>query len=74
MVTAMLTASGLEAEAAGNLDTPLVTALEDETVELFVVEASSFRLGHSTTFSPAVGAWLNFAPDHLDVHASLRGL
>ncbi|MDZ7734047.1 MAG: Mur ligase family protein [Acidimicrobiia bacterium] len=45
-------------------------------VEVFVVEASSFQLGRSSTFRPAVGTWLNFAEDHLDVHesaASYRG-
>jgi UDP-N-acetylmuramoylalanine--D-glutamate ligase len=36
-----------------------------------VVEASSFRLGHTRRFTPRVATWLNFAPDHLDVHATL---
>jgi UDP-N-acetylmuramoylalanine--D-glutamate ligase len=35
------------------------------------VEASSFRLGHTRRFEPAVATWLNFAPDHLDGHRSL---
>lgn len=71
LVTDMLTASGRRAVAAGNTDLPLVAAIDDAGVETFVVEASSFRLGHSERFRPAVGTWLNFAPDHLDVHASL---
>ncbi len=71
MVTAMFTASGRRVVSAGNMELPLVTAIDDPTAELFVVEASSFRLGHSSLFAPAVGAWLNFDPDHLDVHASL---
>ncbi len=70
MVTEMLSASGLRAVMAGNMELPLVTAL-DTDAEVFVVEASSFRLGHSASFAPAVGTWLNFAPDHLDVHSSL---
>ena len=56
---------------AGNTETPLVEAIRDDRPTAFVVEASSFRLGHSRCYRPAVGAWLNFAPDHLDVHASL---
>jgi UDP-N-acetylmuramoylalanine--D-glutamate ligase len=72
MVTEALRQSGLRAEAVGNTDVPLVTAIDDSTTEVFVVEASSFRLGHSQVFSPQVGAWLNFAPDHLDAHASLE--
>jgi UDP-N-acetylmuramoylalanine--D-glutamate ligase len=73
LVTAMLVESGLTAVDAGNTPTPLVAALEEPLVDVFVVEASSFRLGHSRHFAPDVGVWLNFAPDHLDVHADLAG-
>lgn len=72
LVTAMLQASGRCAVDAGNTEVPLVAAIDDPAVEVFVVEASSFRLGHSVRFSPQVATWLNFAPDHLDVHASLE--
>ena len=71
LVTEMLARSGLRAVAAGNTDVPLVTAIDDPATQVFVVEASSFRLGHTERFAPAVATWLNFAPDHLDVHASL---
>lgn len=71
IVTAMMEASGRHALAVGNTELPLVAALDDPTVEVFVVEASSFRLGHTRRFLPAVATWLNWAPDHLDVHASL---
>lgn len=70
MVTDALTRSGIEAAAVGNTDVPLVAAIDDPTTEVFVVEASSFRLGHSHRFQPTVAAWINFAPDHLDAHAS----
>jgi len=71
MVTAMIERSGSRAAAVGNTDVPLVAALDDPATELFVVEASSFRLGHSARFRPLVATWLNFAPDHLDVHTDL---
>ncbi len=71
MVTDMLLASGQVALAVGNTDIPLVAAIERPEVDVFVVEASSFRLGHTRRFRPAVATWLNFAPDHLDVHDSL---
>lgn len=70
-VVCALNASGVSAMAAGNNDIPLVTAIERPDVDVFVVEASSFRLAHSQRFAPQVGCWLNFAPDHLDVHRSL---
>lgn len=59
------------AELAGNNDMPLVSAIDRPEPRLFVVEASSFRLGRSRRFAPRLAAWLNFAPDHLDVHDSL---
>ncbi|MBL8778371.1 MAG: UDP-N-acetylmuramoyl-L-alanine--D-glutamate ligase [Acidimicrobiales bacterium] len=71
LVTEMLERSGRRAVAAGNTEVPLVTAIDDPATDVFVVEASSFRLGHTERFAPAVATWLNFAPDHLDVHASL---
>ena len=72
LAAAMLEASGIAVSVAGNTDTPLVEAIRDDRPAAYVVEASSFRLGHSRCYRPAVGAWLNFAPDHLDVHASLE--
>jgi UDP-N-acetylmuramoylalanine--D-glutamate ligase len=71
LATDMLVASGIRAVAAGNTDVPLVEAIDQADADAFVVEASSFRLGHTRRFEPAVATWLNFAPDHLDVHASL---
>ena len=71
MVVAALRFSGVPSVAAGNNDLPLVTAIERADVEVFVVEASSFRLAHSRCFEPQAACWLNFAPDHLDVHRDL---
>jgi UDP-N-acetylmuramoylalanine--D-glutamate ligase len=68
---AVLVASGVEAAVCGNNEVPLVTAIDDPATEVFVVEASSFRLLHSERFAPRAAAWLNLAPDHLDNHRSL---
>ncbi len=51
---------------------PLVAAIDRPDLDVFVVEASSFRLGHTRRFEPAVATWLNFADDHLDVHDTLE--
>jgi UDP-N-acetylmuramoylalanine--D-glutamate ligase len=72
LVAAMLEASGRATAVVGNTDVPLVSAIDDPAVEVFVVEASSFRLLHSERFAPRVGTWLNLAPDHLDGHATLE--
>ncbi|MCP3853507.1 MAG: UDP-N-acetylmuramoyl-L-alanine--D-glutamate ligase [Actinomycetia bacterium] len=71
LVADMLDSSGRRAVAVGNTGIPLVAAIADPLVDVFVVEASSFRLAHSRHFAPRVAAWLNFAPDHLDAHATL---
>lgn len=71
-VTDALVRSGRRAEAVGNTDVPLVEAIADPTTQWFVVEASSFRLGHSGAFEPLVATWLNFAPDHLDSHGTIE--
>ena len=71
LVADILDRSGIAAVMAGNTEVPLVEAIDDPEPEWFVVEASSFRLAHSRRFAPRVATWLNFAPDHLDVHSSL---
>ncbi|MXW98421.1 MAG: UDP-N-acetylmuramoyl-L-alanine--D-glutamate ligase [Acidimicrobiaceae bacterium] len=71
MIVAALGCSGVGAVAAGNNDLPLVSAVERTDVEVFVVEASSFRLSHSRRFEADAACWLNFAPDHLDVHSDV---
>jgi UDP-N-acetylmuramoylalanine--D-glutamate ligase len=70
VTTDALGRSGIRAAAVGNTEVPLVAALDDPAIEVFVVEASSFRLGHTDRFEPRVATWLNLAPDHLDAHAS----
>jgi len=72
LVTGMLQRSGTRALTAGNDAMPLVEAIDRDDVDVFVVEASSFRLGHTRQFEPRVATWLNFAPDHLDVHRSVE--
>lgn len=72
LTRSMLDASGRRAVAVGNTEVPLVTAIDDPDIDVFVVEASSFRLLHSARFAPQVGTWLNVAPDHLDNHATFE--
>ncbi len=52
LVTEMLEADGRTVVAAGNNDLPLVDALDRADVEVFVVEASSFRLQFTERFRP----------------------
>jgi UDP-N-acetylmuramoylalanine--D-glutamate ligase len=72
LAAAMLTASGLRAVAAGNVGLPLVDAvLARDSPAAVVAELSSFQLRFTHTLRLRAGAWLNFAPDHLDWHPDL---
>jgi UDP-N-acetylmuramoylalanine--D-glutamate ligase len=71
MTVEMLRAAGLSTIDAGNTDTPLVDAIDDQH-DAFVVECTSFRLAWTPSFRPDVGAWLNLAPDHLNWHESME--
>ncbi len=76
MTVAILRAAGLSTIDAGNTDTPLVDAIEDDGdgqgYDAFVIECTSFRLAWTPTFRPDAGAWLNLAPDHLNWHTSMQ--
>ncbi len=72
LAAAMLTASGVQAVAAGNVGLPLIDAVLDRhPPDAVVVELSSFQLRFSWTLRLEAGAWLNFAADHLDWHPGL---
>jgi UDP-N-acetylmuramoylalanine--D-glutamate ligase len=73
MLAAMLAADGRRAVAAGNIGTPLVTAVLDEPgYDVLAVELSSFQLHWVRSMRPQAAAVLNVAPDHLDWHGSLQ--
>jgi UDP-N-acetylmuramoylalanine--D-glutamate ligase len=64
--------AGMKAFMCGNTENPFVSsAAQHPDAELFVVEASSFRLAFCRTFHPRVAVMTNLAPDHLDWHSSL---
>lgn len=67
----VLEACGVRSVACGNTEVPLVDAL-DLDVDVFVVEATSFRLAWTPTFRSEAAAWLNLAEDHQDWHASMQ--
>jgi UDP-N-acetylmuramoylalanine--D-glutamate ligase len=67
MTKAILQCAGHRAEAVGNTDVPLISAL-DTDAECFAVECSSFRLAFTERFRCKASVWLNVAPDHLDWH------
>ena len=71
MADAMLRAAGVRSAAVGNTEIPLVAVLDDDALDAFVVECSSFRLSWTTRFRPKAGVWLNLAPDHQNWHVDM---
>lgn len=66
----MLTASGVDAIAAGNIGTALSDIVLDPP-DVVIIEASSFQLRFIEDFHPTAAAILNIAPDHLDWHRDI---
>jgi UDP-N-acetylmuramoylalanine--D-glutamate ligase len=66
---AMLSASGIDAPATGNIGSPLSDHV-DLGHDAVVVEVSSFQLRFCEAFRPAAAAITNVAVDHLDWHGS----
>lgn len=63
----ILAHAGRTAFACGNLGTPLIEMVEDDSPDrLYVVELSSFQLEGIETFRPHIAVLLNLSPDHQD--------
>lgn len=71
LTVAILVAAGHNAAAVGNTDVPFVEAVDDDSIDVFVVECTSFRLAFTERFRGDAAVWLNLAPDHLNWHASM---
>jgi UDP-N-acetylmuramoylalanine--D-glutamate ligase len=72
MLAAMLEAAGHRSLAAGNVGTPILTAVtEPDPYQVLAVELSSFQLYWSSTVTPLAAVVLNVAAHHLDWHDDL---
>lgn len=73
LVAHLLRAVGLDAEAAGNIGTPVTEiALRASQPAWLAVELSSFQLHDTPSLKPAVAVLTNLAPDHLDRYPDLE--
>jgi len=71
LLAAMLSESGMEALAAGNIGLPLIDAVDEVGDDgAIAVEVSSFQLAGVKEFRPRVAVLLNVAEDHTDWHGS----
>jgi UDP-N-acetylmuramoylalanine--D-glutamate ligase len=70
LVGEMAACAGRKVAVGGNLGTPALDLLSD-TVELYVLELSSFQLERCASVGAEVATVLNVSEDHLDHHGSL---
>ena len=58
---------------AGNIGAPLIAEIDNlEENDWLVVELSSFQLEKIRDFKPEISVFLNFSPDHLDRHKTVK--
>lgn len=73
LITEMLRACGVDAIAAGNTGTPLISVLPQLSANSWaVVEVSSFQLEKAPTFKPKIAVLLSLLEDHQDYHPTLE--
>lgn len=71
LVGEMAKAAGINVAVGGNLGTPALALLSD-SVELYVMELSSFQLETVTKLNAKVATILNISADHLDRYENMR--
>jgi len=71
-LTAHILNEEYKAEPCGNYGVPPCDLLNDNELDYFVCEVSSFQLEKSNSFQPQIACWTNFTPDHIDWHDGLE--
>lgn len=71
LTAAIVRGAGRRTLAVGNTETPLISVVDDDHLDVFVIEASSFRLAFTSLFRAEASAWLNLAEDHQNWHRNL---
>jgi UDP-N-acetylmuramoylalanine--D-glutamate ligase len=65
----VISMGGYEVLVGGNIGTPAISLIAEETSDTFdVLEISSFQLETIESFHPTISVILNVTPDHLDRH------
>ena len=70
LVTEILKSQGIHAKAGANIGEPALDLIQDDSVEMYVLELSSFQLEICQSIRPEAAVVLNISEDHLDRHAT----
>jgi UDP-N-acetylmuramoylalanine--D-glutamate ligase len=71
LVGEMAVATGLNPAVGGNLGVPVLDLLDDDSIDIYVLELSSFQLETTYSLKAKVATVLNVSLDHMDRYASL---
>ncbi|OFZ36378.1 MAG: UDP-N-acetylmuramoylalanine--D-glutamate ligase [Bacteroidetes bacterium RIFCSPHIGHO2_02_FULL_44_7] len=73
LIYEMLKAGGLDVKLVGNIGIPMLDELRapESSGRFYVCELSSYQL-EDLKYSPHIGVFINFFPDHLDYHGGLE--
>ncbi len=72
MLEAMSQQSGKNAKACGNIGAPALDHVDDKSIELFILELSSFQLETTYSLKSIAACILNISEDHMDRYDSLQ--
>lgn len=70
LLATILHADGLRVATVGNVGAPVIRQIQNPTIDVFVLELSSFQLHFTYSMEPLASAILNIAEDHVDWHGS----
>lgn len=68
----LLQSAGVNAKAVGNIGQPVLDYLDDQEIEIYIIEISSFQLETAKCLKSKVSYITNISPDHLDRHGDLE--
>lgn len=69
LLSTLLKNQGIALQAAGNIGTPMLELIaQQNSLDLAVLELSSFQLEYSNHFAADLAIWTNFYENHLDRH------
>ena len=71
LVGEMVRAAGLNPGVGGNIGIPVLDLLEDQSIDVYVLELSSFQLETTYSLQATAATVLNISPDHMDRYATL---
>ncbi|MCP4476331.1 MAG: UDP-N-acetylmuramoyl-L-alanine--D-glutamate ligase [Gammaproteobacteria bacterium] len=73
LVGEMARAAGRAVQVAGNIGLPVLDVLvQKRSLNLYVIEVSSFQLEKLSSFRSDVAALLNVSEDHMDYHSNME--